>query len=84
MNAIVVRSKATGKIVACGPSNGLYDPGFDPLIHTKGEEPDYTALITQHLADLTAIPNPRQVLLDALDSANTLSQVKSAVKELLK
>ena len=83
MKAITVREKATGKMLACGPANGMYDPGFDPVLHTKQEEPDYDTLIAQHATDLAAAPNPRQTRLDALEAANTVSQLRAAVKDLL-
>ena len=59
MNAITVRDKATGKMVACGPANGMYDPHYNRATQTKQEEPDYDSLIAQHLAELAALPKPR-------------------------
>ena len=59
MNAITVRDKITGKMVACGPDNGMYNPGFDAALHTKQVEPNYEALIVEHCADLAAQPKPK-------------------------
>ena len=62
----------------------MYDPGYKSDTQTKQVEPDYETLILQHAADLAAQPNPRQILLDALDNATNVAQVKAAVKDLLK
>ena len=84
MNAVTVRDKVTGVLIACGPANGMYNPSYDPLTQTRQEEPSYDTLIAQHAAALAAQPNPHQAMLDTLDAASTLAQVKAAVKDLLK
>lgn len=75
MRAITVRDKATGKIVACGPADGMYDPGFNPDLHTKQEEPDYERLIAEHMEDLAAQPKPPTL-------AEEVAALKAKVAEL--
>ena len=56
MNAVVIRDKTTRKIVCMGPADGMYDHRCDPATQTKQIEPNYDALMAEHLAELAAQP----------------------------
>ncbi len=47
MKAIVVRDKGTGAVVAMGPDNGMYDPGYDQATMVKDVESDYAAVYAE-------------------------------------
>lgn len=75
MKAITIRDKATGKLVACGPANGMYDPRVNAL-QTKQEEPDYETLMVQHLAELAALL-PAKSEIDLLKERLTALEAKT-------
>ncbi len=47
MKAIVVRDKGTGAVVAMGPDNGMYDPGYDQATMVKDVKSDYAAVYAE-------------------------------------
>ena len=47
MQAVTIRAKTTRALIAFGPADGMYDPGFNPETAIRTIEPDYATVFAE-------------------------------------
>lgn len=66
MQVITVRKLSDKSLVAFGPDNGMYDPGYNPAVSVKALEPDYETVFAEWTALQAArppVPDKRAAIL---------------------
>lgn len=58
MRVVTIRKTTDASLVAFGPEDGMYDPGYDPLTTRKALELDYTQVLAEWTALQAVTPAP--------------------------
>jgi hypothetical protein len=82
-SAITVRRLSDDHLIAFGPDNGQYDPGYDTVTMAKQREPDYDVVKTEWIVQHPDTSTSRQQIRQSLKQAKTLPELLTILDQLL-